>query len=206
MSSPVCFEALCWRHLKREPWPYAKIIRFSYGNMPRWTFSAHTLQRQESGRGRLLAHWCLTQLGPDGSRSANRPVIQSAQRNGSLKSNVTLYSTFALDKKKEKEKGNSARPRRNRTDWGLNNFIWVQVPSVPPSFCWMGLMLLIRQTDFQDSKVALICQYTVHSSVRSWTQPLKLKCHISCLLNTSYCGLLWRNGQMFFLVCMASSS
>lgn len=59
----------------------------------------HTLQRQESDR--LVAHWCLTQLGPDGSRSANRPVIRSAQRNGSLKSNVTFYSTFALDKKKK---------------------------------------------------------------------------------------------------------
>lgn len=114
MSSPVCFEASCWRHLRLKPWPYATIIRCSYGNMQRWTFSAHTLQRQQSGLGRLVAHWCLTQLCPDGSRSANRPVIRSAQRNGSLKSNVTLYSTFALDKKKRKGK---FRPAEEESNW-----------------------------------------------------------------------------------------
>lgn len=146
MSSPVCFEASCWRHLRLKPWPYAKIIRCSYGNMQRWTFSSHTLQRQESGLGRLVAHWCLTQLCPDGSRSANRPVIRSAQRNGSLKSNVTLYSTFALDKKKKKREippggGGIELIEVWTTSFGFKFWVFR-----PPFAGWVSCRWFVKQT------------------------------------------------------------
>lgn len=60
-------------------------------------------RRQSVQSGWSVAHWCLTQPGLDGSRSANRPLIRWTQRNGSLKtkSNVTFYST--LDRKKKRK-------------------------------------------------------------------------------------------------------
>lgn len=112
-----------------------------------------------------------------------------------------------LRKKKRKGKFELKKIRRNRTDGGLNNFIWAPVPSVPSCFCWMGLMLLIRQADFPDSKVALICQCIVHSSVRWGTEPLKLKCHIK--LSTKH-SMLWaamtEMATRFFCVCVCLTS